>query len=137
VGIASPMVYSSAASRLRRTFLSDRFFFVTVRLLKRRSEFRDADFRFLTLAFCSLSFEHKPRTFPKKVRATLLSQAWQTAPRLRSPHPSRSAEHPLPLGRARAWCLSKIPRSGTRRLRPFPAQPRCQGAAGEGLRLSE
>jgi REP element-mobilizing transposase RayT len=38
-------------SRLRRPFLSDRFFFVTVRLLKRRSELRDADFLFLALAF--------------------------------------------------------------------------------------
>jgi REP element-mobilizing transposase RayT len=38
-------------SRLRRPFLSDRFFFVTVGLLKRRSELQDADFHFLALAF--------------------------------------------------------------------------------------
>jgi hypothetical protein len=38
-------------SRLRRPFLSDRFFFVTVRLLKRRSELLDADFHFLALVF--------------------------------------------------------------------------------------
>jgi hypothetical protein len=37
-------------SRLRRPFVSDRFFFVTVRLLKRRSQMRDADFRRLALA---------------------------------------------------------------------------------------
>jgi putative transposase len=43
--------YPSAVARLRRPFLSDRFFFVTVRLLKRRSELRDADFHFLALAF--------------------------------------------------------------------------------------
>jgi len=34
-----------------RPFLSDRFFFVTVRVLKRRSELRDADSHFLALAF--------------------------------------------------------------------------------------
>jgi REP element-mobilizing transposase RayT len=45
------VLYSSAVSRLRRPFLSDRFFFVTVRLLKRRSELRDSDFHFLALAF--------------------------------------------------------------------------------------
>jgi hypothetical protein len=49
--IASSVLYSSAVSRLRRLFLSGRFFFVTVRLLKRRSELRDADFHFLALAF--------------------------------------------------------------------------------------
>jgi putative transposase len=38
-------------SRLRRPFLSDRFFFLTVRLLKRRSELRDVDFHFLALGF--------------------------------------------------------------------------------------
>jgi REP element-mobilizing transposase RayT len=38
-------------SRLRRPFLSDRFFFLTVRSLKRRSALRDADFHFLALAF--------------------------------------------------------------------------------------
>jgi len=37
-------------SRLRRPFLFDRFFFVTVRLLKRRGEFDDADFQRLALA---------------------------------------------------------------------------------------
>jgi hypothetical protein len=38
-------------SRLRRPFLSDRFFFVTVRVLERRSELRVADFHLLALAF--------------------------------------------------------------------------------------
>jgi REP-associated tyrosine transposase len=37
-------------SRLRRPFLSDRYFFVTVRLLKGRALLRDADFRLLALA---------------------------------------------------------------------------------------
>ncbi len=37
-------------SRLRRPYLSDRFFFVTVRLLKRRREFDDPDFERLALA---------------------------------------------------------------------------------------
>ncbi len=34
-----------------RPFLSDRYFFVTVRLLKERAELLDADFRLLGLAF--------------------------------------------------------------------------------------
>jgi hypothetical protein len=49
--ITFPALYSSAVSRLRRPFLSDRFFFATVRVLKRRNEMRDADFRCLALAF--------------------------------------------------------------------------------------
>jgi len=44
------VLYSSAMSRLRRPFLSDRYFFVTVRLLKGRGRLRDADFRLLALA---------------------------------------------------------------------------------------
>ena len=38
-------------SRLRRPFLSGRYFFVTVRLLNSRRPLRDADFRCLALAF--------------------------------------------------------------------------------------
>ncbi|MGH9434295.1 MAG: REP-associated tyrosine transposase [Terriglobia bacterium] len=38
-------------SRLRRPFLSDRFFFVTVRLSKQRTGLCDADFLFLAQAF--------------------------------------------------------------------------------------
>ncbi len=37
-------------SRLRRPFVSDRFFFITVRLLERRRESDDADFQSLALA---------------------------------------------------------------------------------------
>jgi REP-associated tyrosine transposase len=37
-------------SRLRRPFLSNRYFFVTVRLLKGRARLHDADFRLLALA---------------------------------------------------------------------------------------
>ncbi|HVS81715.1 MAG TPA: hypothetical protein VHE60_08260 [Pyrinomonadaceae bacterium] len=44
------VVYSSSVSRLRRPFLSDRFFFDTVRLLRRRNELRDSDFRCWALA---------------------------------------------------------------------------------------
>ncbi len=46
-----PVLYAGGVSRLRRPFLSDRFFFVTVRLLKGRSELSDADSRCLALAF--------------------------------------------------------------------------------------
>jgi len=45
------VLYAGGVSRLRRPFLSDRFFFVTVRLLKGRSELSEADFRCLRLAF--------------------------------------------------------------------------------------
>ena len=48
--IPPTVLYSSGVSRLRRPFLSDRFFFVTVRLLKRRRELDDADFERLALA---------------------------------------------------------------------------------------
>ena len=53
--IKPPVLYSSAVSRLRRAFLSDRFFFVTVRLLKRCSEMPDADFRCLAIASYALT----------------------------------------------------------------------------------
>ena len=43
------MLYSSAVSRLRPPFLSDRYFFVTVRLLKERAKLVDADFHLLAL----------------------------------------------------------------------------------------
>jgi hypothetical protein len=53
-------------SRLRRPFLSHRFFFVTVRLVQERRELSDADFRCLALAFNanltdSLGFEKTKR----------------------------------------------------------------------------
>ncbi|MCL5005607.1 MAG: transposase [Acidobacteria bacterium] len=38
-------------SRLRRPFLSDRYFFITVRLLRRREKMTDADFVLLAQAF--------------------------------------------------------------------------------------
>jgi hypothetical protein len=43
--------YPDAVSRLRRPFLSDRYFFITVRLLKERAKLADADFGLLALAF--------------------------------------------------------------------------------------
>ena len=49
--MASELLYSSAVSRLRRPFLSDRYFFITVRLLKERAKLVDADFHLLALAF--------------------------------------------------------------------------------------
>ncbi|HET9178567.1 MAG TPA: transposase [Terriglobia bacterium] len=38
-------------SKLRRPFLSDRYFFITVRLLRRRTKLADADFGLLARAF--------------------------------------------------------------------------------------
>jgi putative transposase len=49
--LGTPALYASGVSRLRRPFLSDRFFFVTVRLLKGRRELSDEDFACLALAF--------------------------------------------------------------------------------------
>jgi REP-associated tyrosine transposase len=43
--------YSTAVSKLRRPFLSDRFFFITVRLLRRREELGEPDFALLARAF--------------------------------------------------------------------------------------
>ena len=45
------MLYATGVSRLRRPFLSDRYFFVTVRLLEERAKLVDADFHLLALAF--------------------------------------------------------------------------------------
>ncbi len=43
--------YSSAVSRLRRPFLSDRYIFITVRLLRRRAKLTEPDFSLLARAF--------------------------------------------------------------------------------------
>ena len=45
------MPYSIAVSKLRRPFLSDRYFFITVRLLKRRDKLTEPDFALLARAF--------------------------------------------------------------------------------------
>ena len=45
-------------SRLRRPFLSDRYFFITVRLLKGRGRLRDADFHQLALALNRTRRQH-------------------------------------------------------------------------------
>ncbi len=52
------MLYSSARSRLRRPFLSDRYFFVTVRLLKDRPRLLDADFQLMALALNRVRRQH-------------------------------------------------------------------------------
>jgi len=43
--------YSIAVSKLRRPFLSDRYFFIVVRLLRRREKFTEPDFARLARAF--------------------------------------------------------------------------------------
>jgi REP-associated tyrosine transposase len=43
--------YSTAVSKLRRPFLSNRYFFVTVRLLARRTKLADSDYLLLARAF--------------------------------------------------------------------------------------
>ena len=52
------MLYSSAMSRLRRPFLSDRYFFVTVRLLKGRARLQDADFQLMAVALNRTRRQH-------------------------------------------------------------------------------
>ena len=45
------MSYCIPVSKLRRPFLSGRYFFITVRLLRRRGKLADGDFALLALAF--------------------------------------------------------------------------------------
>jgi len=45
-------------SRLRRPFLSDRYFFVTVRLLKVRARLQEADFQLMAVAFNRTRRQH-------------------------------------------------------------------------------
>ena len=45
-------------SRLRRPFLSDRYFFVSVRLLKQRTRLREADFHLIALALNRVRRQH-------------------------------------------------------------------------------
>ena len=49
--MADSVGYSIAVSRLRRPFLSDRYFFVTIRLRKDRAILNASDFKLLALAF--------------------------------------------------------------------------------------
>ena len=51
VAIIATVPYSSAVSKLRRPFLSDRYFFIVVRLLRRREKFTGPDFALLARAF--------------------------------------------------------------------------------------
>ncbi len=51
VAIIATVPYSSAVSKVRRPFLSDRYFFIVVRLLRRREEFTEPDFALLARAF--------------------------------------------------------------------------------------
>jgi hypothetical protein len=56
--MALAVLYSSAMSRLRRPFLSDRYFFVTVRLLKGRGRLLDTDFCLMGLALNRTRRQH-------------------------------------------------------------------------------
>ena len=49
--ITATVVYSIAVSKLRRPFLSDRYFFIAVRLFRRRGQLTDPDFALLARAF--------------------------------------------------------------------------------------
>ncbi len=51
--------YSSAVSRLRRPFLCDRYFFLTVRVLKERAKLTEADFQLLALAVNRARVKHR------------------------------------------------------------------------------
>ncbi len=51
VAIIASVPYSLAVSKLQRPFLSDRYFFIVVRLLRRREKFTEPDFALLARAF--------------------------------------------------------------------------------------
>src|SRR5271157_5936499 len=51
VAIIATVPHSIAVSKLRRPFLSDRYFFVVVRLLRRREKFTEPEFALLARAF--------------------------------------------------------------------------------------
>ena len=51
VAVIATVPYSIAVSKLRRPFLSDRYFFIVVRLLRRREKFTEPDFALLARAF--------------------------------------------------------------------------------------
>jgi len=51
LSIVSAVSYSVALSKLRRPFLSNRYFFITLRLLKRRQKLTEPDFALLARAF--------------------------------------------------------------------------------------
>jgi hypothetical protein len=51
VAIVATVPYSIAVSKLRRPFLSDRYFFIVVRLLRRREKLTEPDFALLARAF--------------------------------------------------------------------------------------
>jgi len=51
LAITATLPYSIPVSKLRRPFLSDRYFFVVVRLLRRREKFTEPDFALLARAF--------------------------------------------------------------------------------------
>ena len=50
VAVGSTVGYSTAVSKLRRPFLSNRYFFITVRLLRRRTKLTEPDFVLLARA---------------------------------------------------------------------------------------
>jgi len=51
--------YSSAVSKLRRPFLADRFFFITMRLLRRRTKLSEPDYVVLARSFNRAGAVHK------------------------------------------------------------------------------
>jgi putative transposase len=51
VATTAALPYSIALSKLRRPFLSDRYFFIVVRLLRRRGKFTEPNFALLARAF--------------------------------------------------------------------------------------
>ena len=55
VAVIATVPYSIAVSKLRRPFLSDRYFFIVVRLLRRREKLTGPDFALLARAFNGVS----------------------------------------------------------------------------------
>ena len=93
VAIIATLPYSIAVSRLRRPFLSDRYFFIAARLLRRREKFTEPDFALLARAFNRARALHpfhlteKTRTTKAVVRATRLNSFLEWGSSRQKPKP--------------------------------------------------
>jgi hypothetical protein len=66
-------------SRLRRPFLADRYFFITVHLLKERAKLADADFHWLALPFNRPLAQSEALRLAKRAAAVIKSLSVPTA----------------------------------------------------------
>jgi hypothetical protein len=69
VAIITAVPYFIAVSKLRRPFLSDRYFFIVARLLRRREKFTEPDFALLARVTCE---KERPTVTTAVTVATIL-----------------------------------------------------------------